>query len=221
MLTAIEAASLDLLPAEARVGVLEALQEFLVQRVRDFHNRQRLSFLYSPTKSTWQFVRDLLSLARSLGKEGQVAQYIVGAKLQLRFPHEAIDNYSYSTADQQLGRPGDFIVGQTAFHVTVSPMTGVYGRCRANLDAGYGVYLLVPEHGVVGAKQNAEAVAPGQIGVQAIELFVAQNLDELAVFDKESRRAQLRQLIALYNRRVDLIERDKSLLMEMPPNLAS
>lgn len=221
MLTAIEAASLDLLPAEARVGVLEALQEFLVQRVRDFHNRQRLSLLYSPTKSTWQFVRDLLSLARSLGKEGQVAQYIVGAKLQLRFPHEAIDNYSYSTADQQLGRPGDFIVGQTAFHVTVSPMTGVYGRCRANLDAGYGVYLLVPEHGVVGAKQNAEAVAPGQIGVQAIESFVAQNLDELAVFDKESRRAQLRQLIALYNRRVDLIERDKSLLMEMPPNLAS
>ncbi len=55
-------------------------------------------------------------------------------------------------------------------------MTGVYGRCRANLEAGYGVCLLVPEHGVVGAKQNAEAIAPGQIGVQAIESIVAQNL---------------------------------------------
>lgn len=220
MLTAIEAASLGLLPADERNDILEALQEFLIQKVRDFHNRQRLSLTYNPTKSTWQFVRDLLSLARILGKEGQVAQHIVGAKLQLRFPSEVIDNYSYSTADQHLGRPGDFIVGRTAFHVTVSPMTGVYGRCRANVDAGYGVYLLVPEHGVVGAKQNAEAIAPGQIGVQSIESFVAQNLDELAIFGKEDRRAQLRQLIEIYNQRVDAIELDKSLLMELPSNLA-
>ncbi len=99
-------------------------------------------------------------------------------------------------------------------------MTGVYGRCRSNLEAGYGVYLLVPDHGVVGAKQNAEAIAPGQIGVQAIEAFVAQNLDELAIFGKGDRRAQLRQLVETYNRRVDAIELDKSLLMELPPNLA-
>jgi len=86
MLAAIEAASLGGLQAAERDDILAALQGFLIQKVRDFHNRQRLSLAYNPTKSTWQFVRDLLSLARTLGKEGQVAQHIVGAKLQMRFP---------------------------------------------------------------------------------------------------------------------------------------
>jgi hypothetical protein len=43
------------------------------------------------------------------GKDGPVAQYLVGAKLALRFPTEKIGNESYSTADVQLNRPGDFL----------------------------------------------------------------------------------------------------------------
>jgi ubiquinone/menaquinone biosynthesis C-methylase UbiE len=55
---------------------------------------------YYPEESTAHFIHELLEEARSRGKEAQLAQYLVGAKLQLRFPEEAIDNYSYSTADQ-------------------------------------------------------------------------------------------------------------------------
>jgi hypothetical protein len=55
--------------------------------------------------------------------------------------------------------------------------------------------------------------------VVAIEGFVAQNLDELAVFGKDDRRAGLRALIETYNRRVDAVELDKSVLIEVPPNL--
>jgi hypothetical protein len=219
MLAALRTAGLDALDPAERAAVIEGLQRYLVERVRDYHNRQRLRISYAPAKTTWQFVRDLLTAARDAGKEGQVAQYLVGAKLALRFPRERIDNFSYSTADQQLGRPGDFALGGTAFHVTVSPLTAVYERCRRNLAAGYGVYLLVPEHSVVGAKQNAEATAPGRIAVEAIESFVAQNLDELATFGQDERAAQLRLLIETYNRRVDAVERDKSLLIELPPNL--
>src|SRR4029079_4533025 len=177
MLSALDAAQLHALPAAERVAALEELQHVLVERVREYHNRQRLRPMYNPARSTWQFVSDLLALAREVGKEGQVAQYLVGAKLQLLFPHEIIENYSYSTADTQLGRPGDFALGKTAFHITVSPLMAVYERCKRNLDAGYASYLLVPEHSVVGAKQNAEATAPGQIVVEAIQTFVAQNID--------------------------------------------
>lgn len=217
MLSALDASHLRVLPLDERIAVLEGLQRFLVERVREYHNRQRLRLSYNPAKSIWQFVSDLLALAREVGK----AQYLVGAKLQLRFPQELIENHSYSTADAQLGRPGDFAVGKTALHVTVSPMTAVYGRCKRNLDAGLGVYLLVPAHSVVGAKQNAEATAPGQIVVEAIETFVAQNIDELTTFGKDDRVGQLRLLIEMYNYRVDAIERDKSLLIELPPNLHS
>lgn len=219
MLLALGATDLGALSPADRAEALRELQHFLAERVREYHNRQRLRIAFDSAVSTWQFVRNLLAVAREAGKEGQVAQYLVGAKLQLRFPDEAIENFSYSTADTQLGRPGDFALGRTAFHVTVSPMVAVYGRCERNLAAGYAVYLLVPEHAVVGAKQNAEAVAPGRIVVESIETFVAQNIDELTIFGKDDRAPQLRALVDVYNRRVDAIERDKSLLIELPSRL--
>ncbi|WP_134217370.1 DUF4928 family protein [Pelotomaculum sp. FP] len=84
----------------------------------------------------------------------------------------------------QLGRPGDFLVGDTAFHVTVAPMPAVYEKCKRNIEDGFRVYLLVPDRSLIGAKQNAETVAPGKITVESIEPFVGQNIEELSVFSK-------------------------------------
>jgi hypothetical protein len=170
-------------------------------------------------KSTWQFIHDLLRVARDDGKEGQVAQYLVGAKLQMRFADRAISNHLASSADEPSGRRGDFEIGQTVFHITVSPMGPVYEKCKRDLETGRRVYLIVGHDVVVGAKQNAEAIAPGQITVEAIETFVAQNLDELSTFGAQSQQAHLRELLETYNRRVDAIERDKSLLVEIPSNI--
>jgi hypothetical protein len=219
MLDALRLSSLDRLPPEERLQVLSALQEFLVRRVRDLHNRERLRFVYNPAQSTRQTVQDLLSSARETRREGPVAQYLVGAKLQLRFPDQVISNESYSTADVQLDRLGDFHIGSTVFHVTVAPMPAVYQKCVRNLDAGYRPYLLVPETWVVGARQLAEGFRPGQIAVESIETFVAQNVDELGRFSKQEVGSALRALLETYNRRVDAAEFDKSLLMDIPPNL--
>ena len=122
-------------------------------------------------------------IARETGKVGPVAQHLVGAKLQLRFPTETISNESYSTADDQLGRPGDFFVGSTVFHVTVAPMPPVFDKCIKNLEDGYRVYLLVPERELSGARYNAENKAPGKIAVESIESFVGQNIEELSFFN--------------------------------------
>lgn len=219
MLDAIESMKLVRLPARKRKALLRHLQEFLVERVRDFHSLQRLEIVYDPAVSTWQSIHDLLGKASAGGKDGPVAQYLVGAKLQLRFPDKKIGNESYSTADMQLKRPGDFRVGDTVFHVTVSPMSAVYEKCKRNLEQGLKVYLLVPDRLVAGTRQNAELQAAGRITVQSIESFVSQNVDELSQFSNREVRKEFRQLLECYNKRVDAVETNKSMMIEIPDNL--
>jgi len=182
--------------------------------------RSPIRFNFDPSKSTWQSITDLLALARQKGKEGIVAQYLVGAKLALRFPDLKVENLSYSTADEQLGRPGDFYLGSTAFHVTVAPtMPALYEKFRRNMEQGYRVYMLVPDRCLVGARQSAEATASGKIAVESIESFVGNNIEELSRFSGDQLRDGFRRLLDEYNRRVDSVETDKSMLIEIPKNL--
>lgn len=204
---------------QSRIFLLDQMQEFLIEKVKEFHNQERIKFVYKPSDSTWQIIHDILRSAIEEKKGGAVAQYLVGAKLQLRFPEMQIENLSYSTADVQLKRSGDFLVGNTVFHVTVSPMPAVYDKCKHNLENGLRPFLLVEDQVVVGTKQNTESVAPGQIIVESIETFISQNIDELSLFSSDKIKNGLKGLIDTYNQRVDQIENDKSLLIEIPPNL--
>ena len=219
MLDVLREHHLDQLPEGSRLKILISLQQCLVDRVRDFHNRQRLKVVFDPGKSTWQAVSDLLSLAREDGKEGIVAQYLVGAKLALRFPNLTVENLSYSTADDQLGRPGDFYLGSTAFHVTVAPMPAVFEKCKKNISEGFRVYLIVPDRVLIGARQTADGIIPGRIAVDSIESFVGNNVEELAQFSKDQLKDGMKRLLDEYNRRVNEAETDKSLLIDMPKNL--
>jgi hypothetical protein len=219
MLVAIESMGLAPLARGKRNKILRGLQQFLVERVRDFHNLQRLEILYDPAKSTWQSIQDVLEKAADGGKDGPVAQYLVGAKLQLRFPDIPIGNESYSTADMQLGRAGDFQVGDTVFHITVSPMSAVYEKCKRNLEQGLKVYLLVPDRLVAGTKQNIELQAAGRIAVQSIEAFISQNIDELSQFFISEAKKAFRQFLEIYNERVDAVETNKSMMIDIPANL--
>ncbi len=212
---------LDALPQAERNAILIEMQRWLVlEKVSEYFNRERVKFSYVPEQTAWQTVHDILAAAKLVGKEGQVAQYLVGAKLALRFPDLTVRNDLYSTSDVQSGLPGDFVLGSTVFHVTISPMPAHYDKCRTNVQAGYDVYLLVPDRLVVGARQNTEGLLPGRISVQSLESFISQNLEELSHFARSERTAGFRALLQTYNARVDAIETDKSLLIEIPHNLS-
>lgn len=219
MLQTLESLRLDKLEKTARNLILDELQRFLVDRVLDYHSRQRIKLSYDPAKTTWQTIQSLLAAARETGKEGPVAQHLVGAKLELRFPELKIGNESYCTADRQLGRPGDFLIGDTAFHVTVAPMQPLFDKCMENVKDGYRALLLVPDRILSGARQNAELILPGQIGVESIESFVATNIEELSLFLKKKIVHGLRGLLEIYNRRISECETDKSLMIEFPRNV--
>lgn len=144
-----------------------------------------------------------------------MAQHLVGAKLQLRFPNVQIENRSFTSADDQLGRQGDFFVGETALHVTVAPTAGHYERCERNIREGFRVYLLVPENRRAGAMDWVQSASPGRVTVESIESFVAQNLDEISGFSP-SKATHLRNLIEMYNMRVRAVETDASLQIDLP-----
>lgn len=219
LLEALKKLPLDQQSKERRNEELRAMQSFLVDRVRDFHNRQKIKFTFDPSLSTWHIVHNLLSEAVVVGKAGYVAQHLVGAKLQLRFPDIEVSNEGGSTADMQTQRPGDFLIGHTAFHVTVAPMHPVFEKCRYNIQQGFRPFLLVPDNKLIGARQIAEQTCDQQIAVESIESFVSQNINEISAFSKDKLTESFKDMVFLYNCRVDQAETDKSLMIELPSNL--
>jgi len=203
-----------------RNEVLSQFQQYLVERIRDFHNRQKIKLVFDPKLSTWQIIYNLLKEAREEGKAGFVAQHLVGAKLQLRFPQISISNESVSTADLPTSRQGDFFIGNTVFHVTIAPMQAVFEKCLDNLSQGFKVYLLIPDAKLAAARQLGEQFCFGQIAVESLESFLSQNIDEISVFSDKNLKSSLISLIEIYNERVDAVEIDKSLMIELPSNLS-
>jgi hypothetical protein len=67
-----------------------------------------------------------------------------------------------------------------------------------------------------GARRAPRAAVPP---AEAIESFVATNIDELSEFDGEKLKPRFRRLLEKYNERVNAIELDKSTLIDIPPNL--
>jgi len=219
LLVALKQSGLDKCAKVNRITILTEFQKSLVEEVRKHHNLERLKISYSPLKTAFQMIYELLESARKTNKGAQLAQHIIGAKLAIRFPDVDIKNESYSTSDSSTGRHGDFEVGNTVFHVTLAPSMLLYEKCRANLENGYRVYILVPNVIVVGTQQTADQEFKGTISVQSIEHFVSQNIDELSQFSSERMAYEFRKLLDEYNERVDSIEPDKSLLIYIPDNL--
>lgn len=211
---------IGLLSPKDRESLTAELQCWLVGKAKEYFNRKTIDVEIRLDKPGPQIVSDVLAKAAARNQAGPVAQHLVGAKLAIRYPNLTIDNHSYTTADVQTGRGGDFRVGDTVFHVTVAPMPAVIDKCAANLQSGFRAILLVPEKQLLLARVMAEnAALQDRIGVQPIETFVGQNVEEISEFVQRSLAREFRRLLETYNNRVADIETDRSLLIEIPENL--
>jgi hypothetical protein len=210
---------LEQLPLVERNAVLNELQRWLAGKVRAYFERRRLEIEFDPQLSTWANVRNILNAASAVGKASSVAQYLVGAKLQLRFPEIKVENELASAADLPSGRFGDFEIGDAVFHVTISPGVNVAEKCHKNLSVGKRAVLLVPETALLSARDYVQNVARDRVFVVSVETFVAGNLKELSVFRRSELVSGFRRLLELYNERIDAVESDKSLMIDIPPNL--
>lgn len=194
------------LTKDERNRMLTALQEKLLTSLLMYSDHFQIEAHYEPTMNTEKFIQSVLSKGTPK-TSGAIAQHLVGAKLELRFPAIDISNHSASTADAPTERSGDFIVGDTVFHVTMAPQDLVFLKCKRNLAANYRVYLLVPASQLEIAFRKAKSFGLEEnIVVKSIESFIGQNIDELGLFSTHLMRQELRKLIDVYNRRI-LVER--------------
>jgi hypothetical protein len=216
LLDRLSIAALDELSPEDRDVELEKMQLFLVERARDKFNAEKLSFEYRRDTTSRELIGAILESAAKRRKSGDVAEYLVGAKLALRFPNYDIRNSAASAADEQTDERGDFEINDCVFHVTVSPNSGHYDKCQTNLADGFRVFLLVPDRILAGTRQNAELATAGRVSVESIESFVSQNIEELSEFASEKVSHNVRLLLETYNERLSRVESDLSLQIKIP-----
>ena len=173
-----------------------------------------ITVTYNPDFITWRFFRDVVKAAQESGKEAAVTRHLVGAILHLTFPKATVDDPTGSGAGQN-SPLGHYLIGDTVFHVILSPVMPVYEKCQENINQGFQVFLLVPDKYFCGTRQNAEIILPGKISVASIETFVSQGLERLAGFVKSRVGQAIRRLVATYNDRIRTLENDPSLFISM------
>lgn len=210
----------DGLDTDERAAVARIMQAYFVRCIqRDYFAKQRIKVVIDSRKPVSNVVADILQAAmgRPDKPTGAVAQHLVGAKLELRFPESDIGRDKANAADRQTSRQGDFQLGSTAFHVTVSPMQKLVVRARENIREGYRPVVLVPYDKVQFATGLFESEGLGnRVGVQSIESFVGTNVEEMGSFAAGDIRKEVAKLIRRYNERIWDCETDKSLMIEEP-----
>jgi hypothetical protein len=207
----------DLVPLDptAREEQLQKGLALLIAKAHDWLNRQPIKVNCDRQQSPAFWIASILEKAK--GRSGGVVeQHLVGAKLQRRHPEIAIPNHPGHAADVQTGRSGDFPLPNVSYHVTATDGKEAVGRCKENIGAGIHPVLLLPKRHIVKANAYAEiAGIQNRISIIAIEDFITQNVIEMSTHQQQDFFSTLKAIIDEYNRRLEAVETDMSLKIEL------
>ena len=200
---------------------LEEAERYWVERTQAYFDALPFTFKLDPSRSLRACVRDLFAQAVERQREvkgtmyaGAVMQHLVGAKLDY-VTKGAITHHGFSVADAPSNRSGDFLIGDVAIHVTTAPGEALIRKCQANLGGGLRPLIVTTEDGVGGAKALAkQAEVDDRLDVIEIEQFIATNVYEWSVFDRDARPTAVKDIIDRYNAIVGECESDPSLRIE-------
>ena len=205
--------------AEENMLDFKKIEAWWIDRVQKFFTSQPFRLKIDPSKSLRRIVGELIEAAFARQEEcpgtmiaGAVMQHLVGAKLQVAMPKIKIEHKGFSVADAPGGRKGDFLVGDTAIHVTTAPTEALIRKCRDNLSKSIRPVIITTDSGAGGAHalaRNAEIA--DRIDILEIEQFVTTNVYEWSGFTQANRPPKITELIEEYNTIVDSCETDPSL----------
>lgn len=117
-------------------------------------------------------------------------------------------------ADAQTGL--DFSFHGVTYHVTATMSQQLIGRCKENVLSGVHPVLLLPKRFVEKAWVYAEVAGiQDRISVLGIEDFITQNIIEMSTQGRQDFFATLKAIIEEYNRRLEEVETDMSLRIEI------
>lgn len=197
------------LTADARGVLIDGLQNQVAAPLHQRLSEEPLS-VRTKGRSAASVITDLLDQAEAKGQLGAVAQYLVGAKLQLRFPDRASEililgsnrGDRRSRGDED-ARRGDFDLGEYVFEITVASPDAKHSAQVEQIlaDVHAEAWLLVRDrHLQAWNKVLSEfAIDHHRLVVASIELFVGQNVAELGQLSADGQREQLLALFEIYN----------------------
>lgn len=163
-------------------------------------------------------IADVLRQAEEKGRLGDVAQYLTGAKLTLRFQRH-IDPVPANKSDRKSrldpdARLGDFQIGSTTIEVAMGVPDEKHLQQIADAleDSDCEFWLLTKADRVgmwvqeLDSYRNRKREHAARVVVRSVEAFVGQNVAELGEFDGTLRATQLERLFEIYNTQwVDLV----------------
>jgi len=190
------------MPTKRRDDFLTEVQSVAAKRLMAINDDKPLIARYSKGTAV-NVISDILDQAQAKKRAKDVAEYLVGAKLQLRFGDHIVKPKNVNTPS--LGQLADFRVGNTAIEVTTveradkSHLDQVAGILK---DTGLQVWLLTRMKDREKWQNAVDAIFETQsarVVVADIETFVGQNISEIGVFKTEQVVAALVRLFDQYN----------------------
>jgi len=205
--------------AEEELLNFDAIERWWIARVQEFFASQPFKLKVDSSRSLRSIVEDLIEAAFARQREcpgtmvaGAVLQHLVGAKLELALPNVKVEHNGCAVADAPGDRKGDFLIGDTAIHVTTAPSEALIRKCCANLAGNLQPLIITTEAGAGGAVALAKnADVSERIEILEVEQFVAANVLEWSGFQQAQRPVTVRELIDSYNRIISKCETDPSL----------
>jgi hypothetical protein len=204
-----------------RDGLLDftQIEKWWIARVQEYFASKPFKLKLDPYKSLRHSVHELLDAAFARQKEtpgtmvaGAVMQHVVGAILEIMALGVAIEHRGFSVADSPGGWKGDFLIHDTAIHVTTAPTEALIRKCQDNLGQGLRPVIITTDTGIGGAialARNADVA--DRIDVLEIEQFVATNVYEKSRFSASNWTPTVAGLLEKYNEIIDSCESDPSL----------
>ena len=209
--------------AQEKLLDFSAIEKWWIGRIKEFFSSKPFSLKVDASRSIRSIVSDLIEAAFARQREcpgvmvaGAVMQHLVGAKIATVLPDVKIKHEGFFVADAPAGRKGDFLIGDTAIHVTTAPTEALIRKCCDNLAQNLRPLVITTQSGVGGAialAKNADVAE--RIDILEIEQFVATNVYEWSAFQQTKRTVTVRQLVEAYNRIIDECETDPSLKIAM------
>jgi hypothetical protein len=202
-----DAKFLHLQPKDREALINEA-QSRLADKLRAILNEEPLKVRIKG-RSAEAVIADVLAQADEKGKAGDVAQYLVAAKLELRFGRD-IDLHGVNKRDRKSradsnARLGDFPFGDAVIEVAVGLPDEKHLEQVSEIleDADKEVWLLTRCNRVATWKNELEneldktRSEKSRVVVRSVEGFIGQNVAEMGEF---SAKGKAEKLAALFNR---------------------
>lgn len=203
------------LAPEERERQLQKGLALLASHAHTWLGRQPIKVSCDRQESPASWIASILDKAK--GRSGGVVeQHLVGAKLQHRHPGIVVPNNPGHAGDTQTGRSGDFPLKDVSYHVTATDGKEATERCKQNIGSGVHPVLVVPRRYLENARVRADVAGiQDRVSILAIEDFMTQNIIEMSTNQQQDFFSTLKAIIDEYNRRLEEVETDMSLKIEL------